>query len=159
GILAHVEFAVGGEHVHQRLAVLGHHCVAVARGELADLVLVFEYLQALFDAGHGASPVVGVVVVFVVVVVFCCRCGFCCRCDFCNRESRCQRIRMVSVVAAVSSPIQPPPFWAMPTRAPATWRAPQRPRSWSAISTIWAQPVAPTGWPLATRPPLVLTGM
>ena len=42
-------------------------------------------------------------------------------------------------------------------RAPATWRAPARPRSCVASSTTWASPVAPSGCPRPTRPPLGLT--
>ncbi len=34
---------------------------------------------------------------------------------------------------------------------------PARPRNWVASSTTWASPVAPSGWPRPTRPPLGLT--
>src|SRR5581483_8472424 len=70
-----------------------------------------------------------------------------------------ERDRTVITMAAGSVPRKPPPFSASATCAPSTWRAPQRPRSWSTSSTSWAQPVAPMGWPLASSPPLGLTGI
>src|SRR5207247_2292041 len=49
-----------------------------------------------------------------------------------------ERDRTVITIAAGSVPRNPPPFSASATRAPSTWRAPHRPRSWSASSTSWA---------------------
>src|SRR5664280_1960477 len=54
-------------------------------------------------------------------------------------------------------PIMPPVLAATANRAPSTWRRPASPRSCAVSSTTWAMPVAPSGWPRATRPPLVLT--
>ena len=54
-------------------------------------------------------------------------------------------------------PIMPPVLAATANRAPATWRGPASSRSWATSSTTWAMPVAPSGWPRLTRPPLVLT--
>src|SRR6202012_1827898 len=39
------------------------------------------------------------------------------------------------------------------TRAPSTWRGPACPRSCQTSSAHWARPVAPSGWPLDSRPP------
>ena len=66
--------------------------------------------------------------------------------------------RMWTAIAAESPSSQPPPFWVRATRAPSTWRGPASPRSCQVDSQIWAMPVAPIGWPLLSRPPLVLTG-
>ena len=54
-------------------------------------------------------------------------------------------------------PIMPPVLAATAKRAPSTWRGPASSRSWAASSTTWAIPVAPSGWPRLTSPPLVLT--
>src|SRR5262249_57854845 len=68
------------------------------------------------------------------------------------------RSRIVIATAAMSGPIDPPPFCASPRRAPSTCRVPVRPRSWSHSSTSCAQPVAPMGWPRLSSPPPVFTG-
>src|SRR5579883_1059318 len=52
----------------------------------------------------------------------------------------------------------PPRFCARPTLLRGIWRSPASPRICSATSQICPTPVAPTGWPLALSPPLVLTG-
>src|SRR5260370_3475766 len=55
-------------------------------------------------------------------------------------------------------PITPPPFSASAISAPLIWRWPGSPRNWLASSASIESPVAPTGWPLDTRPPEVFTG-
>src|ERR1700674_1621945 len=52
----------------------------------------------------------------------------------------------------------PPVQWVSATLAPGTCRGPAWPRNCQTASTICATPVAPTGWPPPTRPPLRLSG-
>lgn len=59
------------------------------------------------------------------------------------------------MVTVAAEPI-PPVFCARPYLASATWRLSALFLIWSAISAIWATPVAPIGWPLAFSPPEVL---
>src|SRR5579883_1160273 len=66
--------------------------------------------------------------------------------------------RITTEATASSMPITPPPFSARAISAPFTWRGPASPRNCSASSASMERPVAPTGWPLETRPPEVLTG-
>ena len=57
-------------------------------------------------------------------------------------------------------PPVPPTLWVSPSSRLelGTWRGPASPRSWWKVSITWATPEAPTGWPLAFRPPDVLMG-
>src|SRR5690606_37767227 len=52
-----------------------------------------------------------------------------------------------------------PMFEVRPMRAPSTCREPASPRSCVTISLTCPRPVAPSGWPLAMRPPLGFTGI
>ena len=69
------------------------------------------------------------------------------------------RTRMWTVQARVSPSLLPPMIWARPMRASLTWRSPASALSCHMISTTWATPDAPTGWPFASSPPLGLTGI
>ena len=52
-----------------------------------------------------------------------------------------------------------PMTWVRPTLAPSIWRSPASPRRWVVTSNRLATPVAPSGWPLESRPPDTLTGI
>src|SRR5580698_3057078 len=67
-------------------------------------------------------------------------------------------LRTVTTAAPVSSTTYPPAFSATPILASCTWRSPASCRHCSTSSKICASPVAATGWPRDSRPPLVLTG-
>src|SRR5438067_8865093 len=64
-----------------------------------------------------------------------------------------QRVRMTTQAFAPR-----PTVCASATRAPGTWRGPAAPRSCQVSSTIWPRAEAPSGSPLARRPPEGLTG-
>ena len=56
-------------------------------------------------------------------------------------------------------PRPPTLCWSAYPFGVSTWRSSASPRSCHQHSTIWATPVAPIGWPLASSPPEVLIGM
>ena len=56
-------------------------------------------------------------------------------------------------------PPVPPMLWVIPISAPSTCLFPASPLNCHTISAAWAIPVAPSGWPLALRPPDGFTGI